>query len=78
MTPDKAIKTLAAEGAAVAKSLAAGTKNSKNLRLAATAALLSAAGFGAGKLKNRMNQKPNRETSPDEATMIRRSLSEDG
>lgn len=78
MTPTKAIKTLAADGAAVAKSLAGGAKNSKNLRLAAAAALLSGAGFGIGKLRNRMGAKQNQEVSPDESEILRRSLLEDG
>lgn len=78
MTPKAAAKTVGEDIMSMAKNLVKGHKNAKNLRLAATAALLSSAGYGLGKARNRMGAKQNEEVSPDESEMLRRSLLEDG
>lgn len=78
MTPKAAAKTVGEDIMAMSRSVARGFKDSKNLRLAATAALLSSAGYGLGKARNRMGAKQNQEVSPDESEMLRRSLLEDG
>lgn len=78
MAPSKAVKTIGSDIVAMSKSVAKGFKDSKNLRLAATAALLSATGYGFGKITNR-NKKPNKQLAgPDESEAIRRQLLEDG
>lgn len=73
-----ATKTLMADASSMAKSLVGGMKNSKNLRLAATAALLSATGFGIGKIKDRSAGSESQQYSPDEEMELRRSLVNDG
>lgn len=78
MAPGKAVKTVGSDIVAMSRSVARGFKDSKNLRLAATAALLSATGFGIGKVRNR-SSKPNPQLAgPDESEMIRRQMLEDG
>jgi hypothetical protein len=64
----------------MARAVVAGTKNSKNLRLAGAATLLSAAGYGIGKLKNRQAEvkKDELKVNPDEEAALRQSLLNDG
>lgn len=78
MSPRVATKTLMADASSMSKSLASGMKNSKNLRLAATAALLSATGFGIAKFKGRSAGAESQQYSPDEEMELRRSLIDDG
>lgn len=78
MAPTKAIKTIGSDIVAMSRSVAKGFKDSKNLRLAATAALLSTAGFGLGKAKQRMGRSSQGVSSPDEDQVLRRRLLEDG
>ena len=78
MTPGAATKTLLADAKSMSMSVVKGLKGSKNLRLAATAALLSATGYGFGKLTSR-DKKPGAQLAgPDESEMIRRQMLEDG
>jgi hypothetical protein len=73
-------RELLESGGDIARAIAGGTKNSKNLRLAGAATLLSAAGYGIGKLKNgRSNvNKEELRPSPDDDAALRRSLLNDG
>lgn len=73
-------RELLESGGDIARAIAGGTKNSKNLRLAGAATLLSAAGYGIGKLRN-IKSSPNKErlqASPDDDAALRQSLLNDG
>ena len=76
MTAKRATKTLMDDAADVAKNVVKGMKNSKNLRLAATATLFSATGWGIGKATSR--QPKAEENSVDEEESIRKQLMRDG
>ena len=73
-------RELLERGGDIARAIAGGTKNSKNLRLAGAATLLSAAGYGIGKVTNRKSDVNNEElrASPDEDAALRQSLLNDG
>ena len=76
MTPRRATQTLMNDAADVARNILKGSKNSKNLRLAGTAALFSATGWGIGKV---VNKKPkSKENSVEEEEDIRKQLMRDG
>jgi hypothetical protein len=73
-------RELLESGGDIARAIAGGTKNSKNLRLAGAATLLTAAGYGIGKLKDHKSS-PNKERlqpSPDYDAALRQSLLNDG
>ena len=76
----KVTKELLESGGDMARAVVAGTKNSKNLRLAGAATLLSAAGYGIGKVKNRQEKvkKDELKVNPDEEAALRESLLNDG
>lgn len=73
-------RELLESGGDIARAIAGGTKNSKNLRLAGAATLLSAAGYGIGKVKNRKADvnKEQLKFDPDEEAALRQSLLNDG
>jgi hypothetical protein len=73
-------RELLESGGDIARAIAGGTKNSKNLRLAGAATLLSAAGYGIGKVKNRQSNvnKEKLRTNPDDDAALRQSLLNDG
>ena len=73
-------RELLESGGDIARAIAGGTKNSKNLRLAGAATLLTAAGYGIGKVKNRQSNvnKEKLRTNPDDDTALRQSLLNDG
>lgn len=80
VSKSKVTKELLESGGDMARAVVAGTKNSKNLRLAGAATLLSAAGYGIGKLKNRQAEvkKDELKVNPDEEAALRESLLNDG
>lgn len=80
VSKSKVTKELLESGGDMARAVVAGTKNSKNLRLAGAATLLSAAGYGIGKLKNRQAEvkKDELKVNPDEEAALRQSLLNDG
>jgi hypothetical protein len=78
MPIEKALRTALDDGMEVAKSVLGGFKNSKNIRLAATAALLSSAGYGLGKLRDGAFKKEPKQMSVDEEQELRRGLMSDG
>ena len=75
-----ATRELLESGGDIARAIAGGTKNSKNLRLAGAASLFAAAGYGIGKVKDHGKDIRKREqrVEPDKEQQLRQSLLNDG
>ena len=78
--PSSATRELLESGGDIARAIAGGTKNSKNLRLAGAATLFAAAGYGIGKVKEHGKDMRKREqrVDPDQEQRLRQSLLDDG
>jgi hypothetical protein len=73
-------RELLESGGDIARAIAGGTKNSKNLRIAGAATLFAAAGYGIGKVKGHAKdmRKQEQRVGPDEEQRLRQSLLNDG
>lgn len=78
--PSSTTRELLESGGDIARAIAGGTKNSKNLRLAGAATLFAAAGYGIGKVKEHGKDMRKREQriDPDQEQKLRQSLLDDG
>ena len=75
-----ATRELLESGGDMARAIAGGTKNSKNLRLAGAASLFAAAGYGLGKIKDggKNIRKTEQRVDVDKEQQLRQSLLNDG